>query len=212
MKCPPHGFETWRLIQFFYNGLTQLERYMIESMNGGGFLNLTGEEAYKTLDELSDNSQRWDFSSRRSKCSTTTKKEGLYEVRDNEDIRGQLKDLMRTVSILASFCVWTKSLTCKDAVNRDSTIQSLYVRRNSSSLSAVRTIEPSRPDAHLSTVPSVRATCHPVRTLDRPASSVRTKCSFRPDPILYREVSVPDCICPDVSATCLDASQYSISF
>jgi hypothetical protein len=25
------------------------------------------------------------------------------------------------VSILASFCVWTKSLKCKDAVNRDST-------------------------------------------------------------------------------------------
>jgi len=74
---------------------------MIESMNGGGFLNLTGEEAYKTLDELSDNSQRWDFSSRRGKCSTSTKKEGLYEVRDNEDIRGQLKDLMRTVEALA---------------------------------------------------------------------------------------------------------------
>jgi hypothetical protein len=48
MKCPPHGFETWTLIQFFYNGLTQPERYMIESMNGGGFLNLIGEEAYKT--------------------------------------------------------------------------------------------------------------------------------------------------------------------
>jgi hypothetical protein len=26
------------------------------------------------------------------------------------------------VSILASFCVWTKSLKCKDVVNRDSTI------------------------------------------------------------------------------------------
>ncbi|XP_062160955.1 uncharacterized protein LOC133868150 [Alnus glutinosa] len=101
MKCPPHGFETWRLIQFFYNGLTQPERYMIESMNGGGFLNLTGEEAYKTLDELSDNSQRWDFSSRRGKCSTTTKNEGLYEVKDNEDIKGKLKDLMRTVEALA---------------------------------------------------------------------------------------------------------------
>jgi len=74
---------------------------MIESMNGGGFLNLTGEEAYKTLDELSENSQRWDFSSCRGKCSTTTKKEGLYEVRDNEDIRGQLKDIMRTVEALA---------------------------------------------------------------------------------------------------------------
>jgi hypothetical protein len=113
------------------------------------------------------------------------------------------------VSILASFCVWTKSLKCKDAVNRDSTIQSL---QNSSSLSAVRTIEPSRPDAHLSTVPSVRTTCHTVRTLDRPASSVRTKCSFRPDPILYREVSVPACISPDVSAACPETSQYSIRF
>jgi hypothetical protein len=60
---------------------------------------------------------------------------------------------------------------CKDAVNRDSTIQSdvrrfcLQVRRISSSLSAVRTIEPSRPDAHLSTVPSVRTTCLSVWTL-----------------------------------------------
>jgi hypothetical protein len=55
------------------------------------------------------------------------------------------------------------------------------------------------------TVPSVRTTCHPVRTLDRPAS-VRTKCSFRPDPILYREVFVPACIRLDVLAACPDAS------
>jgi hypothetical protein len=26
------------------------------------------------------------------------------------------------VSILASFCVWTKTLICKDAANRDSTV------------------------------------------------------------------------------------------
>jgi hypothetical protein len=97
------------------------------------------------------------------------------------------------VSILASFCVWTKSLKCKDAVNRDSTFQSLQVRRNSSSLSAVRTIEPSRPD------------------VDSPASSIRTKCSSRPDLILSQEVSVPACIRPDVSAARPDASQYSIS-
>jgi hypothetical protein len=113
-----------------------------------------------------------------------------------------------TVSILASFCVWTKSLKCKDAVNRDSESAS---QKNSSSLSAVWTIEPSRSDAHLSTVPSVRTTCHPIQTPDRPASSVRTKCSFRPDPILYREVSVPVCIRPDVSAARPDASQYSNS-
>jgi hypothetical protein len=38
------------------------------------------------------------------------------------------------------------------------------------------------------------------------------KCSSRPDPILYREVSVPAFIRPDVSAAHPDASQYSISF
>jgi hypothetical protein len=36
---------------------------------------------------------------------------------------------MTSVSILVSFCVWTKSLKCKDVLNRDSTIQSLQVRR-----------------------------------------------------------------------------------
>jgi hypothetical protein len=63
IKCPPHGYEKWRLVQFFYQGLTQYNRSMIESMNGGAFLSLTGEEAYRTLDQLSDNSQQWDFSS-----------------------------------------------------------------------------------------------------------------------------------------------------
>jgi hypothetical protein len=61
-------------------------------------------------------------------------------------------------------------ITCsRDVVNRDSTIQS-EVRRNSSSLSAIRTIVASRPDD----VPS---------RLDivSPASSVWTMCFFRPD-------------------------------
>jgi hypothetical protein len=122
------------------------------------------------------------------------------------------------VSILALFCVWTKSRKCKDAVNRYSTIQSdvrqfcLQVRRISSSLSAVRTIEPSRVDTHLSTVPSVRTTCLP-SIPPRQISIIRPDEVFIPSgPILYREVSVPAYIPPDISAACLDASQYSISF
>jgi hypothetical protein len=98
------------------------------------------------------------------------------------------------VSILASFCVWTKSLKCKDVVNKDSTIQSLQVRRiqvpcQPSGWSSHPVQTPICPLFH----PSGR---HVDRTdlLDRPASSVRMKCSFRPDPILYREVSIPACI------------------
>jgi len=68
-------------------------------------------------------------------------------------------------------------ITCsRDAVNRDSTIQS-EVRINSSSPSAVRTIVSSRPDAYCSCffrpddVPSRPDTVSP-------ASSVRTMCFF----------------------------------
>jgi len=100
------------------------------------------------------------------------------------------------VSILASVCVWTKSLMCKDAVNMDSTIQSdvrrfyLQVIRISSSLSAVQTIKPSRPDPHLSTVTSVRTTFHPVRTPNRPSIIRPDDVSLRLDPPLCREGSI----------------------
>jgi hypothetical protein len=96
------------------------------------------------------------------------------------------------VSILASFCVWTKSLICKDAANRDSTIQS-EVRRISKFHVSRPDDVPSRPDAHMSTAPSVRTMCHPVRTPDNPASSVQMTCFFRSDTSLYREASVPAC-------------------
>jgi hypothetical protein len=76
---------------------------------------------------------------------------------------------------------------CKDAVNRDSTCQSIFRR-----LCTAKKMEDfrlpisrsddvlSRLDAHLSIAPFVRTTCHIVRTPDRPASSVRTTyLSFR---------------------------------
>jgi hypothetical protein len=76
------------------------------------------------------------------------------------------RNLIRCVSILASLCVWTKSLMCKDAVNRDSTCQSISRRlctakkREDFSFPVSRPDDvSSHPDAHLSTVPSVRTTC-----------------------------------------------------
>jgi hypothetical protein len=71
-------------------------------------------------------------------------------------------------------------ITCsRDVVKRNSTIQS-EVRRNSSSLSPVRTIVPSRPDSYYSCF------FHPDDVPSRPdtvspASSVQTMCFFRPD-------------------------------
>jgi hypothetical protein len=35
---------------------------MIELMNGGAFLNLTRDLAYKALEKIATNTQNWDFS------------------------------------------------------------------------------------------------------------------------------------------------------
>jgi hypothetical protein len=77
IKCPPHGYEQWRLVQFFYQGLSQLNRSMIESMNGGAFLKLTGDLAYKALDKLANNSQQWDFKSCHDKLARIPMKGGI---------------------------------------------------------------------------------------------------------------------------------------
>jgi hypothetical protein len=69
----------------------------------------------------------------------------------------------------------------------------------SESLSAVRTIVPSRPDAHLSTVPSVRTMCLIVQTPVRTSIIRPDDVHFPSLPLLYREATVPACIRLDVS-------------
>jgi hypothetical protein len=56
-----------------------------------------------------------------------------------------------------------------------------FKKKISGSLSTVRTIVSSRPDAHLSTIPSVRTTCHTVRTPNRPSIIRPDDIYFRPD-------------------------------
>jgi hypothetical protein len=70
------------------------------------------------------------------------------------------------VNILASFCVWTKSLMCKDVVHRDSTCQSIFRRVYTAKNIEDFRFPVSRPDdvssrldAHLSNAPFVRTTC-----------------------------------------------------
>jgi hypothetical protein len=110
--------------------------------------------------------------------------------------------------------VWTKSLVCKDAVLQGiplfKSISEDSAVRRIGSLSAVWTIVPPHPDAHLSTVPSVRTTYHTVRTPNRPSIISLDDMYFCLDPSLYWEASVLACIRPDDSAARLDALQYSI--
>jgi hypothetical protein len=56
--------------------------------------------------------------------------------------------MIGSVSILASFCVWTKSFKCKDAVNRDSTFRVMSVVSACKSEEFQVPCQPSRRSSH----------------------------------------------------------------
>jgi hypothetical protein len=99
MKCPPYGYEKWRLVQFFYQGLSQPNCSMIELMNGGAFLNLTGDLAYKALEKISTNSQDWDFTSCRDKSAR--KKRGILELKGEQELTQRMDAIVKRLDALS---------------------------------------------------------------------------------------------------------------
>jgi hypothetical protein len=55
--CPHHGFEIWRLVSYFYEGLTPKDRQMMELMCNGTFEDKDPDEAMEYLDLLAENAQ-----------------------------------------------------------------------------------------------------------------------------------------------------------
>ena len=87
----------WRLVQFFYQGLSQPNRSMIESMNEGAFLSLTGDLAYKVFDKLSDSSQVWDFTSCWDKSARAPKKWGIYKFKGETEMNMKIDALIKSL-------------------------------------------------------------------------------------------------------------------
>jgi len=112
------------------------------------------------------------------------------------------------VSILALLCVWTKSLMCNDAANRDSTF-SEWSQKNFKV-----PCQPSERCVIPSGRPSVYCSIRPADVSFRPdirkqASSVRPTCFFRPDTYIISRSFCANLLRPDVSAARPDAYQFS---
>ena len=89
---------------------------MIKSMNWKAFLNLTGDETYKSLDKLFENSQQWDFSSCRDGSTHIPKKGGIYEVKEDMKLRLMLDAFIKKVNALTV----NKSINAANKFNVDS--------------------------------------------------------------------------------------------
>jgi hypothetical protein len=53
--CPHHGFETWRLVSYFYEGLASKDMQIVELMCNGIFEDKDPDEAMEYLDSLAEN-------------------------------------------------------------------------------------------------------------------------------------------------------------
>ncbi|XP_043725789.1 uncharacterized protein LOC122672368 [Telopea speciosissima] len=80
-KCPHHAVPKWRLVQCFYDGLTDRNRQMVDASCGGTFIHKSENEAWQLFETLSENSLYHVSASRTEiPMSGPQRKGGLYEV------------------------------------------------------------------------------------------------------------------------------------
>ena len=58
--CPHHGFDTWMLVNNFYDGMSPPMKQLLETMCGGDFLSKHPDEAMDFLNYVVETSKAWD--------------------------------------------------------------------------------------------------------------------------------------------------------
>ncbi|KAL5544935.1 hypothetical protein UlMin_008719 [Ulmus minor] len=98
-SCPHHGYESWRVVSYFYDGLQNRERQFIETMCNGEFLHKDPDEAMDFLDDLSEKSHTWTGPNaiESSKKSQTT---GIYQLREEDSLKARLEVLTKEIEVL----------------------------------------------------------------------------------------------------------------
>ena len=54
--CPHHGYESWWIVSFFYDGLTYEKLKFVEMMCNGGFIQKSSNEAFEFLKDMAKKS------------------------------------------------------------------------------------------------------------------------------------------------------------
>jgi len=99
-SCPHHQINEHILIQYFYEGLSIMDKQMIDAASGGSLVDKTPTNARQLIENMASNHQKF---STRSNSITLLKGthgvEALY-VADHKKIEGKLDDLAAMVRTL----------------------------------------------------------------------------------------------------------------
>ncbi|XP_024018882.1 uncharacterized protein LOC112090862 [Morus notabilis] len=99
--CPHHGYESWRLVSYFYDGLTIRERQFVEMMCNGEFLQKDPDEAIEYLNELAEKAHTWTGPSA-TESTSRSRAVRVYQLREEDSLKAQVEALTKQIEVLKS--------------------------------------------------------------------------------------------------------------
>ncbi|RVW33161.1 hypothetical protein CK203_094850 [Vitis vinifera] len=104
--CPHHGFDTWLLVSYFYDGMSSSMKQLLETMCGGDFMSKNPEEAMDFLSYVAEVSRGWDEPTKgevgkmKSQLSAFNAKAGMYTLKEDDDMKAKFAAVTRRLEEL----------------------------------------------------------------------------------------------------------------
>ncbi|RVX00473.1 hypothetical protein CK203_036947 [Vitis vinifera] len=101
--CPHHGFDTWLLVSYFYDGMSSSMKQILETMCGGDFMSKNPEEAMDFLSYVSEVSRGWDEPNSREigrMKAPVNPKGGMYMLSEDMDMKAKVATMARRLEEL----------------------------------------------------------------------------------------------------------------
>ena len=101
--CPHHGFDTWMLVNHFYNGMSPAMKQLLETMCGGDFMSKHPDEAMDFLNYVVETSKGWDEPNPREvekMRPSAHHRGGIYALLEDMEMKAKISTLARKVEEL----------------------------------------------------------------------------------------------------------------
>ena len=103
-KFSHHGFSHWQLVHYFYDGMDYQNKKIIDASCGGSIASKSEDQAYRILEELSQNSFNYTTFSTYDRANVSFKKEGIYELvrHADKELRDEVSEISKKLEKLLS--------------------------------------------------------------------------------------------------------------
>ena len=96
--CPHHGFDTWMLVNHFYDGMSPPMKQLLETMCWGDFLSKHPDEAMDFWNYVAETSKAWDEPNPREAerlRPSNHQRGGMYALSEDTEMKAKLTTLTR---------------------------------------------------------------------------------------------------------------------